>query len=112
MSGSGVDLEAARRGVQRQGFTEVVEAAFRRTVADLAASADVEGLAFADAMSAITTGGQTSIMRLLARFTAYDDAEELAATATAVIVELAPVAVREEEARRAALASDTEGGVQ
>lgn len=97
---SGVDLEAARRGVQRQGFTEIVEAAFRRTVADLATAADAEGLTFADAMSAITTGGQTAIMRLLARFTAYDGPDELAATAIAVVQELAPVAAAEEEIRR------------
>lgn len=101
MSGGGVDLEAARRGVQRQGFTEVVEAAFRKTIADLATAAGAEGLEFQDGVSAIATGAQASVMRLLARFTINEDADELAAAAIEVVAKLAPIAFDEEQARRA-----------
>lgn len=97
---TGVDLKAAAVGVQRQGFTEVVEAAFRKTVADLAVAAQAEGLAFPDAVSAITTGAQTAVMRALARFMEHEDAEALADVACLVVRELAPVAYREELERR------------
>lgn len=109
MSGSGVDLEAARRGVQRQGFTEVVEAAFRRTIADLAAAAQVEGLVFQDAASAITTGAQTAVVRTLARFGDYDTPEALTELAQGIVGELAPIAWEEERQRREAALATTAG---
>ena len=100
---SAEELEAARRGVQRQGFTEVVEAAFRNTISELAMAAEHEGLTFPDACSAITTGAQAAVMRLLARFTEYDSAEELEEAAREVIGKLAPVAYQEEIDRRSAI---------
>jgi hypothetical protein len=98
---TGVDLEAAHRGVQRQGFTDVAEAAFRKTIADLATAAQAEGLALADALSAITTGGQTAVIRVLARFGEHEDADALAELACGVVRELAPIAFEEELRKRA-----------
>ena len=86
---SGINLEAAQRGVKVANFIAEAEAAFRIVVSTLAVSAQAEGLTFQEAVAAITTGGQAAVTRLIFQFGTYDSAEDGAAVIHAAVDEMA-----------------------